>query len=90
MRDKNNLSHGGAPLCKGDSNDDGRDEGFLLPCLVFAAALVAMVGTVVVEFDFDVGLDEFAITWQAELHVLDVQATGYPHGLVIGLDGCCN
>jgi hypothetical protein len=49
-----------------------------------------MVGTVVVEFDFDVGLDEFTVARQTELHVLDVQATGYPHGLVIGLDGCCN
>ncbi len=90
VRDKNNLSHGEAPLSKGDSNDDGRDEGFLLSCFFFAATLVAMVGTIVVEFDFDVRLDKFTVTRQAKLHVFDVQATGYPHGLVIGLDGCCN
>ena len=52
---------------------------------ILAAALVAMVGTVVVELDFDVGFYEFTITRQAELHVLDVQATGYPHALVIRL-----
>ena len=54
--------------------------------LILAAALVAMVGTIIVEFDFDVGLYEFSLARQTELHVLDVQATGYPHALVIRLD----
>jgi hypothetical protein len=47
-----------------------------LSCLVLAAALVAMVGTVVVEFDFDLGLDEFTVARQTELHVLDVRGNG--------------
>ena len=58
----------------------------ILFCLVLRTALVAVVGTVVVEFDFNVGLDELVITGQTELHVLDVQSTGYPHRLVVGLD----
>jgi len=57
-----------------------------LSCLVLAAALVAMIGTVVVEFDFDVGFYAFAVARQAEFHVFDVEATGYPHALVVGLD----
>ena len=60
-----------------------------LSCLVLTAALVAMIGTVVVEFDFDIGLYEFTVARQAELHVLDVEATGYPHAFVIRLDAGC-
>ena len=68
-----------------------------LSCLVLAAALVAMIGTIVIEFDFDVGFYEFSdlkvgvwhaftIARQAELQVFDVQAAGQPHRLIIGLD----
>ena len=54
--------------------------------LVLAAALVAVVGAVVVEFNLYVGLGEFARMGQAELEVLDADAAGHPHALVVGLN----
>ena len=58
----------------------------LFACLQ-RAALVAMVGAIVVEGYLDVGLAEVASVRQLELHVADVQASVYPHLLVVGLDG---
>ena len=58
----------------------------LLFCFVFRAALVAVIGAVVVEFDFDVGLLQFTLVRQLELDVLDVQTACYPHRLVVRLD----
>ena len=43
-----------------------------------------MIGAVVVELDFYVGLFQHTLLRQAELLVLDVQTTGYPHGFVVG------
>ena len=59
-RDKNNLSRAGIPFYKGDYCDDGRDKGFLSASLFFAATLIAMIGTIVVEFDFHIRLNEFS------------------------------
>jgi len=33
VRDKIDLSHAEIPLYKGNSSDDGRDEGFFIVCL---------------------------------------------------------
>ena len=68
-----------------DENDG--NNGVFLSCFVFRTALVAMVGTVVVEFYFHVGFFQFAFVGQAILHVLDVQTTLYPHALVVSLNG---
>ena len=56
---------------------------------VLAATLVAMVGAIVVELDFHVGLFEGDSVGQVPAHIPDVQATGYPHALVIRLYGEC-
>ena len=56
-------------------------------CLVLRAALVTVVGAVVVQFNFYVRLLEFAVVGQAELEVFDADAALAPHGLVISLDG---
>ena len=45
-----------------------------------------MVGTVFVEFDFNVWFLELYLAREVELLVLDVEPTLYPHGLVVGLD----
>ena len=49
-----------------------------------------MVRPIVIEFDFYVGLHQFSVTWQTELHILDVDATGHPHTFIIGLDRGCD
>ena len=46
-----------------------------------------MVRAVVVEFNLHVGFLQHARTGQLELQVLDGEAAGEPHGLVVGLDG---
>ena len=55
-------------------------------CFVKGTPLGAVIGTVVVEFDLDVGFREGARAGQSPFHVFDVQTTGDPHGFVVGLD----
>jgi len=55
-------------------------------CFVLRTALVAVVGAVVVQFNFYVRLLKFAVVGQAELEVLDADAALAPHRLVVGLE----
>ena len=46
-----------------------------------------MIGTVIVELNLYIGFFERSFTGQLPLHVFDIQTSGNPHRLVIGLDG---
>ena len=49
-------------------------------------ALVAVVGTVVVQLYLHVRFFQVCSVRQAELQILDIQPSFYPHRLVVGLD----
>jgi hypothetical protein len=55
--------------------------------LLSPAALVALVGTIIIQFYFHIRFRQFSLVRQAELLVSDVQSAVYPHLFIISLNG---
>ena len=51
----------------------------------FRRTLATMVASVLIKGYFDMGFRELTVMWESKLEVAYVEATRYPHGLVVSL-----